>query len=188
MRRWFIVLVAVQALFLLGEWGWYTARANGGREIVLKARPVDPRSLFMGDYLALQPDIERIRPADVNAEVDPANLRVGDTVYVSLAPDVPFARPMAVSTTRPRSTDNALVTLRGRVAEPYNRKAGSNARIVVDYGIRRFYFPEARQAEVLARTLPRPGRPVVFGVRVSVDPDGRALIRSVDVDGKPLLD
>ncbi|GAX91913.1 GDYXXLXY domain-containing protein [Effusibacillus lacus] len=60
MKKKLWILVLLQCLFLLGVAGQYYAVQVFGKEILLKAVPVDPRDPFRGDFARLGFEISRI--------------------------------------------------------------------------------------------------------------------------------
>ncbi len=188
MKRWFALIVALQVVFVLAEWGNYTIQAESGAKVVLKALPVDPRSLFMGNYMALDLTIERIDLKGLEVSPGRDALDTHDTVYVGLMPGQPYAKPVSVSKTIPSPPREGIVYMRGLVvgwdAPRPGEKAPARSTIWIDYGIERFYFDERRQEELLDQALPRPGRPANISVTVSVPRSGQPILRKLHINGK----
>lgn len=85
--------ILFQGLVLVGMYGLSALPVITGTEIRLKTVPVDPRSLFRGNYALLGYDISRIPAAEfavhhldgpAQAEYPRAKLRNGEVVYVRL--------------------------------------------------------------------------------------------------------
>ena len=182
MKRWFTLIVALQTLFIVGEAASYTVQARTGQEVVLKVLPVDPRSLFMGNYMALEPDIARLdlKTLDFNAAGSVIEKR--DEVFVGVRPEKPWAIPVAASVEKLYAARPGVVTLRGTITSVTGPAARPSA-ITVDYGINRFYFPEARQETVTERMRKPDGSPAEITVTVSVPPSGRPIPRTMHIDG-----
>ena len=181
-RTGLIAAFIVQVLLL----GWIIAdRAlliENGREIRLAVIPIDPRDLFLGDYVTLSYGISRVHAGSVAGE---NYFYEGDTVYVTIGEaDGDFA---ATALTREPPADGLY--LRGiveRVAD-VTPEEGSDCTDTVGgcygydiaYNLERFYVPEGtgRELEDLTR-----------GERVSVDvavaADGRAALKRLLVDGE----
>ena len=153
----FFAVVAAQVVGLVAFAGVRQAAVTEGREITLQTAPLDPRSLFQGDYAILDYEIAEIPPRL-------ADQPAGAQVYVTLAEcgDVWCARAYT------RSEPEA--------AEAYIRGV-INADGRLDFGIGTFFVPEGtgriiEEAEDVK-------------VVVSLDARGQAVIKSVLVDGLP---
>ncbi len=178
MSFWFYVLVAAQVLFLLGETTLNETRLRAGTRVILKVVPVDPRSLFMGNYLELAFDIS----TPPHRRTYP-RMRPGDTAYVLLNTRGPVASVRSVLQTYPRSVPEGCLVLRGVARRGWNGP-------VLSYGIERYYIPEARQREAAALLFPLSPRgkrpPPQVTAEVVVGRDGQGMLKHVLVDGKPL--
>lgn len=182
MKRWFYLIVGLQLLFLVGEAAKYRVALAHGQTVLLRVVPVDPRSLFLGNYMALSYDISSLNLSAIAHDPKAARASVGDTVYVVLRPAKPWAQAVEVTSAKPPRRDGRPF-LKGRVA------AGFGGRLMVAYGLERYYIPEAAQERVneLARRRLRTRQGwAQLTVEVAVQDDGRGLIRRVLVDGEPL--
>lgn len=179
MRGWFIAIVAAQLVFLAGQAGYYQHAMASGDVITLKVVPVDPRSLFLGNYMALSYDISdlsrfRLPPDSVKLDA----LTNGDTVYVELLPQAGGARPSRILQKIPAVRRPGHVYLRGR--KTWDQR--------LDFGLERYYIPETRSEDVtrLWADSQRSGSRKTITVEASVDAKGHGYIRRVLVGGKPL--
>ncbi len=106
-----------------------------GTEIRVKTVPVDPRSMFRGNYARLNYDIGQL-PNSVFQDV--TGLRIGEIVYVSLeSTEDGLYRFMGASLDKPA----AGVFLRGRIVNnqpPYR----------VRYGIEAFFAPKTKALQL----------------------------------------
>ena len=57
-----------------------------GEQIILKVEPIDPHSLFQGDYVRLGYGINSLVLSKINYDFDPKKVRTNDRVYLSLRP------------------------------------------------------------------------------------------------------
>lgn len=179
MKRWFYLVVGLQILFLLAEAANNEIALRRGQVVTLKVVPVDPRSLFMGNYMDLRYDISTIDLSSVRHE-GPADLfRYRTTVYVGLIPRKPWALARNVTVTPP-SPEETMLYLRGRIADSYG------STITIEYGLERYFIPETAQERVKRLQWGWRGRPPQITAEVSVAKDGRGFIRRVLVDGKTL--
>lgn len=157
-----VAAALLQLSVLAVEFGGAHLPLVTGQEVQLATRPVDPRSLFRGNYARLNYDISTIPSNDLASE-EP--VRNGDVVYVSLKPiDNGLYGYEKASIEKPKQG----VYLRGRIQ---NRWRGASYR--VKYGIEAF-FAEKEKALALERSLPKGGRAVVM-----VASSGRAALKEV---------
>lgn len=144
---------------------------ESGREIVLDTVPVDPRSLFRGDYVILNYAISGL---DASTPGGNGKFRRGEPVYVTLEkPEEGGWRAAAVSGSFPEKTGTDEIVIRGRVT--YG--GGSNIRI--KYGIESYFVPEGE-----GRELEQLVRDSKLQVLVAVANDGEAAIKGLLIDGE----
>ncbi len=167
-------VAAVQAAVLC--WMIYE-RAHllaSGREIVLEAVPVDPRSLFQGDYVTLNYAISRVNT--------PPGLQLhnGTVLYVTLQKAANDTWTVAqTSTTQPAATSPDQVVLKGRVQYFGAATDQAPAQSSVDYGIETFFVPEGT-----GHKLEKLIGDHKLSALIAVDEDGNAGIKGLVVDGK----
>jgi uncharacterized membrane-anchored protein len=170
----FATAVAVQVAvltWLMTSRQWTLAT---GQTILLETVPVDPRSLFQGDYVALGYKIST--PTTAGAQ-GAAGLRPNETVYVTLRQSGKFWEAVSVSPQRPKAAAKEVV-LRGTADY-------SGRRIL--YGIETYYVPEGKGLEIERQRWQRqPGETTRLTVEVAVDSGGRAGIRRLLIDGRPV--
>lgn len=137
-----------------------------GREIMLKVVPVDPRSLFRGNYAQLDYDISIIPSVGLDAE----KLRVGEIVYVRLKQGVDG---LYVFDSATLEQPKKGLYIRGRLTSP-----GWLARdsLQLRYGIEAWFAPKEK-ALTLERELRGGGV-----AQVMVAANGRAALKSVTVN------
>ncbi len=202
------LLVVLQVLVLLAMVGGYAFDMARGKEITVETAPVDPRSLFRGNYVRLNYTFS-VLSARLAGDTC---FQEGQTVYVTLSRDggAEGWLPKAVSTrppsTQPPSTQppsgNApdAVTLWGQVTSGFACKPdGSGPRAAqdengnrtgvdllfrVDYGISA-YFAAPEAALALERMVREGDRVRVI---LSVPPSGRALIKGLEINGERHID
>lgn len=141
-----------------------------GREIVLDTRPVDPRSLFRGDYVILNYGQISLLPQDLAKGME----KTQRTVYVTLQNDAEGWRPTAVSDKFPDAIRSGEVVLKGMRQHRSRR---------IRYGIESYFVPEGDGKRL--EKLIRKGE---LKVVVAVGLDGRAGIKGLVVEGKPVYD
>ena len=153
----FFAVVAAQVIGLVAFAGVRQVALTEGREITLQTAPVDPRSLFQGDYAILDYGIAEIPP---HLAGQPA----GAQVYVTLAECGEVWCARAYTRWEPESAE---VYIRGVI----------NADGRLDFGIGTFFVPEGTGRIVDDAEDVK--------VVVSLDDRGQAVIKSVLVNGEP---
>lgn len=170
-RTWFFVAVALQIAFLLGMTGVHHYTRLTGTPVLLKVLPVDPWDMFRGDYVRLRYEISDVRQPQT------VEYRPNERVWVLLSPPGPGERywqAAGISRDRPAAAAGQ-VAVRGRVLG-HNTWDGV---VHMEYGVESFFVPE-RQGLRLERNPER------VEVEIAVDRFGRAGIREVLWDGKPV--
>jgi uncharacterized membrane-anchored protein len=154
-----------------------------GTEITLKTVAVDPRDLLRGDYVVLNYEISSVQTGDLSGTPAPK----GDYfVYVKLAPAADgFHR--AVSLHRERVPVAAgEVLIRGRINRGQNCGEQSSQfcpTMRLDYGLESFFVPQGE-----GRDLEQARNQGKLAVVAAVTPGGRAAIKRLMLDGKPVYD
>lgn len=179
-RLWLaLAIVALGQAAVLGWMIWDRASLlSNGREVVLDVIPVDPRSLFRGDYVILGYDISRMKlPAGA------AVPKRGDAFFVTLRrADDGTWRSVAASEQAPARVEEGDVVLRGRVTyayQPSRNEADQEANIGLSYGIESYFVPEGT-----GRTLERMVGDRKISAILAVDSRGTAAIKGLMADGK----
>jgi len=160
-----------QLLVLAGELIGAVYPLWTGQAVRLQVEPVDPRSLFRGNYARLGYEIGNVRvsPSDVES-----GLRKGEIVYVGLEEDAQGVMRFAdVTLDQPQKG----VFIRGRVS----RVDSDSGRLNVRYGIEAYFLPRERALEMEARLrqekaiakvmLARSGKAALVEVLSSAQPD-----------------
>lgn len=174
-----VMLLQTAALAVMVGMKQYTL--NTGAPVVLKTQPIDPRSLFSGDYVRLNYEISQLPLESLGGEKDFAR---GDSVYVVLEAGEEYWQAVSLHRHHPGEVPGK-VTIRGK-AEHLNemrfRGPGQPPERVktlhVKYGIENYFVPEGEGREL---ERPKPGE--VVSIRVVVDARGNAGIKAVLVNG-----
>jgi len=146
-----------------------------GTPVLLKTEPVDPRSLFRGDYVRLNYAINSL---DYGALDGDEGFERHDDVYVVLRRGETYWEPVSIHREMPARAQDTVV-LRGEVE--YTRVWIDNESrdgIRVRYGIESYFVPEGEGREI---ELPRNEGKVA--ILVAVDDRGAGAIKAVLVDG-----
>jgi uncharacterized membrane-anchored protein len=154
-----------------------------GSEVKLKTRPVDPRDFLRGDYVVLNYDISSVPASELKDQ--PASGRHAN-VYVKLAPNAEGFHSAVSVHREPVTVTAPEVLIRGRVVSGAN--CGGDVRLFCDrlqlnYGIERYFVPEGEGTRV--EQARRDGQVTIVAAVTSA---GRAAIKRLLVDGKPVYD
>ena len=177
-RVWIVVVMLTLVLFgMIARKQWTLAV---GTPVILETQPVDPRSLFRGDYVRLNYTINTLDSAKYPAL---SSMERGDVIYLSLVPGEPYWQPESVSTEYP---DSSSVVLKGHV-ERVNRRWNSQTRkyevmhsVRVKFGIENYFVSEGTGS-----AIERPAADEKVSIEVAVDRFGNAGIRAVLINGEP---
>jgi uncharacterized membrane-anchored protein len=154
-----------------------------GSEVTLQTRPVDPRDFLRGDYVVLDYEISGLPAGELK---DTPSQGRGTLLFVKLARKDGGVY-QAVSVHRePVPVGDGEVLIRGRAAS--GATCGSNRRAFCDrlrvtYGIERYFVPQDE-----GREIERSRNQGKVSVVAAVTPAGRAAIKRLLLDGKPVYD
>lgn len=155
-----IVTVLAQVFILIGMVGLAAKPLWTGQEVRVATQPIDPRSLFRGNYARLNYGFSSLPD---NALDENTRLRRGEPVYVTLAPgEKGIYEYASVSLEKPDSG----IFLRGRLQS-------TRGAMRVKYGIEAWFAPKA-EALRLEREL-REGAVAVL----MVDSSGKAVLKEI---------
>lgn len=159
------VVIAFQCIVLFGEYINAVYPLWTGQEIKLKIGPVDPRSLFRGNYARLRYEISNITAEDINRLKTP---RHGEIIYIKLKAEANGLYAYdGVSFTKPKNG----VYIRGRVQT--NRGRGRAGNYQIKYGIEAYFAPKEKALQI-ERELRNKGI-----VKVMVAKNGKATLKEV---------
>lgn len=170
------LVVVLQTVSLVTMVGMKQRTLATGTPVLLETRPIDPRSLFRGDYVILGYAIGALEQQDFP---NTANFERHDTIYVLLRPGDQYWEPVSIHRDRPEIPDGH-VAIKGDVEGNWGiwRDGESRPGIRVRYGIENYFVPEGE-----GRELERPGDKTV-SILAAVDSRGNAGIKAVLVDGE----
>ena len=180
---WFAVAALIQVA-LIGLIVVDRIRAlREGAEVTLETRPVDPRDFLRGDYVALAYEISAL-PA--GALKDQPSGGAASIVYVKLAPkEDGFYQAVSVHAEPVEVADKERL-IQGRAVSGATCGRDKRAfceRLRIRYGIERYFVPQGEGLE-----LERARNQGKVSVVVAVTPSGRAAIKRLLLDGKPVYE
>ncbi|MDY6950544.1 MAG: GDYXXLXY domain-containing protein [Thermodesulfobacteriota bacterium] len=130
------VVIMVQFAVLASEYLCAMYPLWTGQEISLKTIPVDPRSLFRGNYARLRYGISTIEGKDVSEKKD---LRDGEVIYVKLKPSADgFHVFDGASLAKPETGP----FIRGRIQGSHGER--HSVMYEVRYGIEAYFAPKEK--------------------------------------------
>lgn len=170
--------VVALELAVLGGMVWdRVALLQNGREIELDVVPVDPRSLFRGDYVILAYDISRFDGSKVEGE-----LAKGQPLYVTIAQDAAgkwqVQRASAAAGKRV-AAGGPEVMLKGRSDRWRFGPIRQGTQVQARYGIESYFIPEGT-GKALEKAV---GEKRIKAV-VAVGKDGTAALKALKLDGQ----
>jgi len=176
-----LLILVLQTIVLGGMVGMKQWTLATGTPVLLKTEPIDPRSLFRGDYVQLNYAISRLELDDVGGD---AAFARHDPIYVVLRQGEQYWEPRAVHRAYPPASEDEVV-IRGEVTDifelmldPSTGESRTGTSVFVRYGIENYFVPEGE-----GRALERPDAGVI-DIQVVVDSAGNAAIKQVLVDGE----
>ena len=165
-----LTAIIFQTCVLAGEYLAAIYPIWTGQAIKLKTLPIDPRSLFRGNYARLRYDITTLPEAEFQHS---GRLRNGEVIFVSLEGDQDGVYSYSgVSLDKP----DTGVFIRGRIANKIYERNASSYRI--KYGIEAYFAPKEK-----ALALERKLRNALAVVMVA--DNGRATLQDVITAKKP---
>ncbi|MDC0358424.1 GDYXXLXY domain-containing protein [Oligoflexia bacterium] len=142
----FIVAIGLQGAILSGQYLNSVYPLYLGKEVRLKIQPVDPRSKFRGQYVALNYDIGSIPNSKIEGKDQ--NWSRGDSVYVSLVERSDIWEIDRASAVKPSSG----VFIRGKIVSHRSWSADS---LMIAYGIEAYFASPAKALELEGRVRSR---------------------------------
>jgi len=189
MNRRIVVVVLVQTLVLLAMIGMRQWTLATGIPVILETQPIDPRSLFSGDYVRLNYKVSDLRLEELSGD---RLFKRHDAIFVVLARDGEsggeYWKAVSVHRVRPLPGDGQAV-IKGRVEytgdaiwDAAQNKSVEAKHVHVKYGIEDYFVQEGR-----GRELERPKQDEKVSIQVTVDRFGNAGIKAVLVNGRPKI-
>ncbi len=170
-KKQFAIIIFLQVLFLIMMITTKMFTLETGQSIFLKTIPVDPRSLFRGDYVILNYEISNIPLKEVSTDIKWQQLKNEENngpgsrrrfynnyalrkelrrVYVKLKKETPTGAWQVVSATLAKPQVAAgevmLIGKNGRI-ETFYLPGKENRAILtlhLDYGIESYFIPEGK--------------------------------------------
>lgn len=149
-----------------------------GTEVTLRTRPVDPRDFLRGDYVVLSYDISVV---PVRSQQGPPPH--GKEIFVTLVPKVDGFYEAVAAQLEPIAVSGREILIRGRVNGCRAWRPPSCEQLAVDYGLEKYFVPEGEGRDI--ESARNQGK---VSVVAAVTPSGRAAIKRLLIDGKPVYE
>ena len=187
-----IAVLAIQAALLVYMIWDRISIIRTGTEVELQVEPVDPRSLFRGDYVILTYGISQLNTAELEGDNDFGR---NDRIFVELVKTISQWEAVALYKTLPAHEGmGKSVFIRGQIESAYqplrqtpagqenetaDRPQLEGVDLSIAYGVESYFVPEGegRQLEDI-----RDDRKM--SVVLAVRADGTAAIKKLIVDGE----
>lgn len=163
-----IVILQVAVLVFMAAKQEYILAA--GEKILLKCQPVDPRSLFSGDYIILNYEITRIDLETITVKNgEKRSVDIDETIYIALDKSKADKYWRAVAASRDLDWLKSIhkTVIKGRIGQRYNIK----------FGLEDYFVPQ-NQGREIERNLDS------VHVEVSVMPDGSSALSKLFLNNK----
>ena len=170
-----LLVVVLQTAALVGMVAAKQHTLITGTPIVLETEPIDPRSLFRGDYVRLNYAISSLNYADLEGDKD---FERRDQVYVMLREGGKFWKAVSIHRAMPDYGPESVI-IRGEVQ--YSgiwTGEGNHDGINVRYGIENYFVPEGE-----GMALERPAEGETVSIMIAVDKKGDSAIKAVLING-----
>lgn len=168
----FFLAILLQILLLFSLQVKKEISIRKGIKIVVKTVPVDPRSLFRGDYINLNYEFSQI---DLNkAKCDKTYFYRGQKVFIRLSKVGDDWRVVQVNSKPIEDIGPDEVMIRGSVSRWRSKKF-----INVAYGIESYFVPEGRGKFIEKKISAKRAK-----VELSIDKEGYASVRKIFIDEK----
>ena len=158
--------------------------------VVLETKPIDPRSLFRGDYVRLNYDINELQLDELSGD---RQFKKNDTVYVVLQQSGQYWNAKAIYLDKQNLFKNhpemmqskQYALIQGVIKHVINRQWDRDDKadtyvtsLRVSYGIENYFVPEGEGLK-----LERPDAGDKVTLEIALDDDGHAVIKALLVNG-----
>jgi uncharacterized membrane-anchored protein len=179
----FPIIVAAQLFVLVFMIAKQELLLANGTKVVLKCEPIDPRSLFSGDYVILNYEISRIGLDGIVDKISKSNseniynLKRKD-IYVALKlrPNDMHYHIAAISDNINELKPDYSTIIRGKVEAVYMNELGVKY-VRVKYGVESYFVPQG-EGKIIEKNLKN------VSVEVSISDNGDSAISKLFIDNQ----
>lgn len=182
-----LLILFIQTLFLVAMVANKQLILSSDTIVILPTKPIDPRSLFRGDYVRLNYKINELQLDKLSGD---KVFKRNDTIYVVLQSLGNFWYSQAVYLSKNKLSKDFSEAMQSdqyaliqgvvkRVNNRYSDKSGSNvSTLQVSYGIENYFLPEGEGLK-----LERPAAGDKITLKIALDDDGHAVIKALLLNG-----
>lgn len=142
--------------------------------VVLETKPIDPRSLFRGDYVRLNYTINELKLDDISGD---HVFKKNDIVYIVLQQADQYWSARAIYLKKKSVPEDKQYPLIQGIVKRVKSDTITTT-LSVSYGIENYFVPEG---EGLKFERPEPGDKVTL--EIALDKDGKAVIKALLLNG-----
>ncbi|MCL2154428.1 MAG: GDYXXLXY domain-containing protein [Leptospirales bacterium] len=180
----FPIIVAAQLFVLVFMIAKQELLLANGAKVLLKCEPIDPRSLFSGDYVILNYEISRIG-GDITSKSNIRDLYnfEGKDIYVALRlkPNDMHYHVAAISDNLNELKQNHSIIIRGRVEETIIKEiewtGGEELQLRVKYGVESYFVPQGEGKKIENRLSS-------VSIEVSISDNGDSAISKLFIENQ----
>lgn len=180
-----LLILFIQTLLLMAMIANRQMILSSDTIVVLETKPIDPRSLFRGDYVRLNYEINELQLDELSGD---RVFKTNETVYVVLKKSNHYWNAHAVYLEKDKvperydSEQYALIQGVVKQVSKRNWKRGSETSTMISlrisYGIENYFVPEG---DGLKLERPEPGDKVTL--EIALDKSGHAVIKTLLLNG-----
>lgn len=170
----FLCAIAAQVFFVLSINYIKDFDIKTGRKIIVRTIPIDPRSLFRGDYINLGYDFSSISLNDIIKDV--SYYYRGQTVYVKLVKIRSRWKASEIANNYINAKHGDEITLKGTV-----QNTSSDKNLNISYEIESYFVPEGKGKDIEKQIIKKR-----VHVLLSVNKFGQASVCAIFINGKKI--
>ena len=175
-----LIIIVLFTVFLCSMIALKQKTLLTGTPVLLETEPIDPRSLFRGDYVRLNYVINRLKPTEISGD---DHFDRHDKIYVELQQHGKYWHPIALYHEYPESKNVVLMGKIQHINEhTWNAELQKSENITtlhIKYGIENYFVPEGEGLD-----LERRDNDQVVDIRVAIDESGKSGIKEVLVNNQ----
>ncbi|MCU7835102.1 MAG: GDYXXLXY domain-containing protein [gamma proteobacterium symbiont of Taylorina sp.] len=182
------LIIVIQSSFLFAMIAKKQNVLSSGTTVILETRPIDPRSLFRGDYIRLNYTINELKLKQLSGD---KKFQRHDGVYIVLQKQQLYWQAVSIYHKKASLSfmegekDSAII--QGVVKSVSHKRWNADEKkyievesIRIRYGIENYFVPEG---EGLKLERPEEGDKVTL--EIALDSDGEAAIKTLLLNGEP---
>ena len=175
-----LIIIVLFTVFLCSMIALKQRTLITGTPVLLETEPIDPRSLFRGDYVRLNYIISRLKPSELEGD---DKFERHDKVFVELQQHGKYWHPIGIHHNHIKS-ENIVLTGKVQYVNEHTwnadlQKSEEITTLHIKYGIENYFVPEGE-----GLVLERRDNNQIVDILVAVDQSGKSGIKEVLVDNQ----